>query len=753
MTTPKPPPGFVMIDAQAEGLPPLPPGFEMIGNDAGGEADLLSDVGNQAVAGFYRGLDSLVRLPGSIVGGAINIVAPGTYEGAPIIEPPSTYITGNNPVPQTVAGRVADMAGQAVGASVLPMAGMAARAGQAARVVGPQTTMGRVGREMLAPYRTAPVQAARADTAAAAATGATYQGLVESGVPEPVAGLAAPAGVLASSVGRQAVGRFAQSSPLLQRFRGTPEPQPRSAGAAVNPDLPPPVSAAGRAQAEQMVANQLLRAGVSPDEIRSRLGRVDYARRMGSNSFAEDASVLADLDPSLAKLAGSTARQSPEAANLAAATIYSRQTGYTPETRLPRDSTLPTRPRLGRPMPGDRPMGQYERVEGALKRAFEIEDEAFHGHASSATRMDQKLVQEARDVADPLYKAAYKAGANVDLSPQVQRLASKWTQAAIDEPQPVARLIDRAVKQMVRAVDPRGSKPHIERLDKVKQYLDDEIEKLVNSANGRQRYTAGRLTELKNDLLSELDAVPNAGAKYAEARAAFSSRAEARDVINMGREVFKENGEIAQDVFETLSPQMQKLYKMGILDGFGRRARRLPRSADVTRLLESPDVQSVLQAVIKRSAKKEDVFYDRPERFGEYVGIEQNMLRTRNRTLGGSPTQDKIVDDAAYETMLRITSGIERLKQSQGLGDLAMKSLQYAVDKVFGLRADTARELAEILFTSNPEARLAILDNIAARTPPDRMQMLNRVIEDMARRGVGASSGVVAVSPREDGAR
>ena len=92
MTTPKPPPGFVMIDAQADGLPPLPPGFEIVGGDAGGEANLLLDVGNQAVAGFYRGLDSLVRLPGSIVGGAINIVAPGTYEGTPIIEPPSTYI-------------------------------------------------------------------------------------------------------------------------------------------------------------------------------------------------------------------------------------------------------------------------------------------------------------------------------------------------------------------------------------------------------------------------------------------------------------------------------------------------------------------------------------------------------------------------------------------------------------------------------------------------------------------------------------
>ena len=62
-----------------------------------------------------------------------------------------------------------------------------------------------------------------------------------------------------------------------------------------------------------------------------------------------------------------------------------------------------------------------------------------------------------------------------------------------DEPLPVANRLQKAIRLFERAMSGDGQKTHIERVDKVKQLVDDWIEGAFKSTNGRQRYLGGKL--------------------------------------------------------------------------------------------------------------------------------------------------------------------------------------------------------------------------------------------------------------------
>ena len=143
-------------------------------------ADALSDAGGQLVRGINRGVNTMLSLPGEIIGGAVNLVAPGQGDRFRWNNPVSRFMASPDAAPQTELGRYADSIGQAVGASVLPMAGIAARAQQAA---GPaaQTALGQIGQNIVGAYRTAPGAAVAADAAASVGAGIGQQMAQEGG--------------------------------------------------------------------------------------------------------------------------------------------------------------------------------------------------------------------------------------------------------------------------------------------------------------------------------------------------------------------------------------------------------------------------------------------------------------------------------------------------------------------------------------------------------------------------------------------
>jgi hypothetical protein len=56
--------------------------------------------------------------------------------------------------------------------------------------------------------------------------------------------------------------------------------------------------------------------------------------------------------------------------------------------------------------------------------------------------------------------------------------------------------------------------------------------------------------------------------------------------------------------------------------------------------------------------------------------------------------------------------------------------LTTAIDKAFGVRADVAKNLAEMLFTADAKQRAAILDSVAQRMPRSRMERFNQIMTE-----------------------
>lgn len=506
-----------------------------------------------------------------------------------------------------------------------------------------------------------------------------------------------------------------------------------------------PLNPGAEAAAEQIIANQLSRAGTTPDQLRRVLSEAEGAslfhgggaRGTPGASYAQNALAPVDLDPSLQRLAGSVVRQSPEAGNSAGSFLYGRQTGLTPRSGLlPEATGIPTHPKMSVRGPDDKPMGQFERVKDALKRAMLIRDEDFHGHARSAYRTEEAILNNARTESKALYGDAYKAGETVNLRSVIEPVMQKWKALADDEPGPVGDAISKAIDIFNSRSGPVAN---IQRFDKAKQYADGKIQKLFESVEGRDRYTGGVLNQFKNDMLAAVDGVTtnDLGTKYAAARSAFSSNMEMRDALRLGRDVFREGSEVATDQFRGLATDgQQKLFRLGLLDSFENHMGRQKRTADVTQVFDSPRIQEILGAVIPRTATATGrvktvggdpaAFANRPERFGRYLDTEKSFISTRNETFGGSPTQKRIVDDEAYGTLSTI---VDRIRAAPNLRSLALDLTGDALNKVFGYRADTAGALARKLFTANPEERQRVLEQVTARFGRDRMQAFISLIE------------------------
>jgi hypothetical protein len=587
------------------------------------------------------------------------------------------------------------------------------------------------------------------------------QGMVEGATMGAGIGAVLPPAVAAVGKGLSTVGEAV--SPQVARFNAWRNQPASTPGARVGmsaqafDDVPSGAGGASTAgadaAAEQIIANQLTRANVPVNRLMQQLTEADEAARFygGGTSASRAQNVLApvDLDPSLQRLAGSVFRKQPEAASEMIAFGSARQTGQTPKLPLSKNAGLPTRRTMAQAQPDDRPMGQYERVRDGLKRALVIQDKDFHGHAANAYRTEKQIIAANKAESVPVYKNAYKAAEGVDLRPTLSPIMQRWGESLIDEPAPVAAQLQKAMRLVERALSPEGRKSHLERADKVKQWLDDQIDRAFTSTNGRQRYLGGRLTEFKNEMVAALDSIPKAGPLYAKARGVFSSNMESLEALNLGRSVFKEDGDVVADQFKALTaPGLQKLARLGVLDGFEKLMGRQKRSADITQMFENPRIQGILQEVIPRTetatgrVKAGSTFSNRPERFGQFLGNEKDMIRTRDEVFGNSKTQQRSVDDAAFEDLNNI---VEQFKGSPSATQMGFQFVQSVLNRTFGMRADTATSISRMLFTADPAERARVLQAIEARMGPTRAERFAQMMQDY-QRVVSQASAVTASS-------
>jgi hypothetical protein len=521
------------------------------------------------------------------------------------------------------------------------------------------------------------------------------------------------------------------ASPTIEAVKANLRQIPRRIGISASADGGVPMSPGAVAAAEERAAAAAVRGGVTGEQLREALD--PSSTRFWSNSFAEDARVLADLDPSLQRLAGSAARASPEAGTIAETVMRARQTGLTPprprEQAMVAEAGVPTRESMARVRASDRPAGQLERIRNAFRRAMLIEDKDFHGHLGTGRRTEQSIVDQARQDADQLYTEAYQAGESVDIPAALAPVFAQWQQRLANQAEPVQALLGRLMQSF-------GRSRSLEQFDRNKRYLlDAKIEQLRSSPVGRNPESAGVLTQFKNDLMAAVDGIPNAGNLYRTARDAFESQMTLRDALRAGREAFREQSEVGVDAFRALQTDGErKLFRLGLLDSFTDAAARMRSGADRLSLFDNPRIREILSEVLPRRGS-----FDNPRTFGRLLDTEGRMVQTRNEVVGNSKTAQRLADDEAYKAMGMIEESIGVFRNS-GVTAGALNLTGRYLQRFFGMSQDTSVALARMLFTADPVQRQQNLERIIARMGANRAAQLARYLQQHQSMLTGAAA-------------
>ena len=565
--------------------------------------------------------------------------------------------------------------------------------------------------------------------------------------------------VVGAGVGSVATKAYEAASPTLARWGAQISALPERVGLPrLSADGAVPEPAGARAAAEQIIANQLMRANRSTDDLRNVLAGADEARTFHSSGVAQSPLAIVDLDPSLARLAGSVNRASPEASGQMQAFNYARRTGLTPDGPLPPEAGIPHKPMMGKPLlgrdaekqfgtrfdtPEDAavPAGQAERISDALKRAFRIEDAAAHGHAQNAYRTEQMMQATLKKEADKLYPTAWKQADDFDLSGAFQGLRTLRDEINDPGARSVLQRAERLFTSPTGNGSPLASAGELRRFDLAKQRLDG----LIDRYKGGDTFLYRALAKFKNDVLDSVhggDRInPTINKKYAEARDWYSSQKEAQEAIDLGRSAFKGDADVGIDTYRSLETEgLRKLFRLGMWSAYEGAAKNMPRGGDVTRMFDNPRIQELLGAVIPRTKSASGEFANRPERFGQYLGNEKRMVRTGNEAFGNSKTAERIVDDKAFEQMSALSTAVERFRQSGSVVNIGIQAAEAALHKLFGMRADTAASIARQIFTADPQARLAVLRNIEARMGPTRFEHFSRLLQEQQSRLTAAGA-------------
>lgn len=685
--------------------------------EAGPEPSVLADAGEQVVRGLNRGVNAIASLPGALVGGAVNLVAPGQGDRFKWNNPVSEFMSSPQAQPQTAAGRYADSIGQAIGSSVVPAAGVALKARQGAAAA--ETVLGQIGQQFVNGYRTAPAATLATDIAASTGAGVGQQFARDAGagpVGEILGGFAGAVAPFGAMAGANRIMDAANRSPTLARYRTPPvideAGRPQSAGAAANPNAaqnaPPPISGP-EAAAYQHLANKLSAAGVRRGEIGARIERSDIDAVGGTSPLA-----LVDTDNSLQRLAGSVVRQSDEAGNIGQRFVAGRQTGITPLEGMPPESGIPTRQFMERGSPIDPAMGMYERMRDNLRAALQVPNK-------SAYRVDKDLIDIQKNKSGPEYRAAYKASAGVDLSPVIDTVLQKWTAIATDPQQltPIAKTIQKAVSIFKTKA---GTVSDLPRFQTAKELLDEEIGNFIKSPVGRNRRLGGELNDFKNELLAAVDGITTnkIGDTYKAARNIYSSAAEMRRALEKGREALREGSEVSADSYRAMTAGEQQMFRVGLADAADLAMAGKKRGADVTQQFQSPRVQQLLMEVMPQ---------DSATRLGRNIQTENLTTRTAQEVFGNSKTQQRAADDEAFNQM---GDAIETLRTIRSPTEAGFRLVQTVLERVGGFRADTATELAKKLFTADRIQLEEIIKQIEARMGPDRASHFRMIIDHYA---------------------
>lgn len=607
------------------------------------------------------------------------------------------------------------------------------------------TGFGRPYDEALA-FERAHERAAEAAGPVQSATGKLAAGIATGG---PLFGRLAPAGTLAGRVGQGAViGAGVGAAEGFGHGEGSLADRAGSAGegaaigTVVGTALPVAGTAASRAygKAAELAAPTLTRLIHGPEAAAERIlasriadegstpamKRLDLQRgqardaRMDSNSRADLPETIADTSDAMRRLTGSVYRQGGEPGNFVREFLENRQRG----TGNPFS-----------PQPGDQP-GQMGRIIDSTERALLLRT------ADSARRTEQSIMAQQAREGKKLYDEARQNSEPFDIQPVLDAMALQAQQY----PGAFRARLLRALSLFRDESPQRMAVNNIARFDAAKKALDDMIDMAQRQGQGN---LVRELTGFKHALLERV----HEGGKnpiYQRARDAWGSAAENREAIELGRAALRENSEISVEQYSALTSGQKQLFRIGFLESLRNALGTKRPGNDITQLFQQQRVRDLMSAIIPRSQRRSDVFYNRPERFGNLMEREARMVQTRNSVLGNSATAQRHQDDLQFAGDT-LSSMWNRFRSSPSLFNMGIEAVGVGIQKVFGYNQRVAMEMARMLLEADPTRRNQILRRLARRGGPDRFARFADMVDRSANSLTAASSSALITD--QSGAR
>lgn len=717
-------------------------------------AETAADVGTRTMGGVNRAVANVAMLPFRASAWLTGTQGRG-FEGA------GEQALGpwlNQPEPETRAGRFGQSVGEAVGYTALPSATIlraASRLPQVARSAAPG-----VAETFLRPIAQAPGAATAIDIAASTGSGLAQEGAREAGASPGVQSLASFAGGLAPLPAAAGAARIMSATGRgLQNRLGI-------RASADGSDGPFQATPANEAAAYRILADNLLQAGVKPDDLHTALSKANAARIFHSQGAAQDVTALMDVDESLMRLAGSLARQNPEAARIISHFIQARQTGRTPLGTTPEAMAqrgLPVRQTMapaitgaqaqeslgsafGAAQKGTVAMGQRERISDMIRRSLLIRDAKSHGHLPSAYQTRIRINDEGKKASDKAYGTFRSLSQGYDPGKDIQSLVTK-TRAIIDNPatdKTTAELLERALGTLYRDGRLVSS---MDGLDGAQRAL----RAMYESADSNTRRLLGGF---RRELVDAADLIKDRGIgkAYQDARRSHFDTRRMDEAYDLGVKGPDEVEDFLGRYNALRSEAERKVTRLGLSKHYDDKMSKLQPTDNATKIFKQRDFD-LLAGVIPRSQKGGAEFSDRPQRVGRYLAAERRSVEARDVSRGGSSSLRNVADDQALETLQQlaikdtldtVSSFVGVFRGSESLWQVGQRVFTLAIDKAFGMRAESSVALAHMLTTANPEKRVQIITRLSQIMELERMQRFNDILSQYQKQVQAATASGAA---------
>ena len=382
---------------------------------------------------------------------------------------------------------------------------------------------------------------------------------------------------------------------------------------------------------------------------------------------------LADADPKLRTLAGSSVRLAPAAREFAEATL------------LPR----------GR--------AQANRAVGAIERDF--------GPAANMVDARAGFKRQAQADSRPFYEQAFSRAAPVD--PDIEAmLATPAGRTALTQAANIARNEGRDPMALGFDLDDAGEvigvqAPSFETLHMVKRGLDSVVEgnRGATGVLNRDDPAIAAIDNLRarfRNRLGELDE------NYSAGNAAYAAQMRNRDALNFGYDAVapRINPDVVADALSRMPVEpMQTGYRSGMVD-------------QVERMRYSGNPYDAVYGTPDQVAKVGQLFPEGAQNFARQAELEGMLARTQNETLGGSPTAARQAADAQFapglgaqlagETALGIASGMPPIAS---ITNVARATLRDRMRLGIG-GSKRAESIAQLLLEPNPAQALTTVERI-----------------------------------------